>query len=727
MEAVNAFNMELFSMIEMKPPISRAKMMSVTKAAIKAIKLYKHVVQIVEKFIKRCKPELKVPGLYVVDSIVRQSRHQFGVDKDVFGPRFLKNFTDTFQNLYNCPEEDKSKIVRVLNLWQKNAVFDMDIIQPLMDMADSVPSPTPSVEVPIEPQPPPTIAAPVEPPSQMPTSDALAAVAQLFQSPHGQELQRMLQNLQQAEKTHMANNTNGPNAHQVHVAQPKMYNAHREERNTLAEKLLDRFDYDDEPEEVARNDTAGSLDVPGQMHKMETVHPLAMGQNTGTLEYGGVASDAHCNMLSDGPHSQNDTQNFKSKMDSRDEPTTHREGIHEPYGRPTRSGSISPRRRRSRSSSHSRRHRHRRSRSRSRESRWRSRSKDRNERERDRQRRQKGLPSIKSQTLSVCSTTLWVGQLDKKTLQSDVVSLLEEFGQIESVNMIPPRGCAYIVMVHRLDAYTALNKLSRGSYKVNQKPVKIAWALNKGIKSAHKKFWDGERGVTYIPWAKVKAEELDSFQEGGMLDPDTLSDEWKSALDLNNMQKAAVNSAFSNTPADRTVEAQIQVPAVQQMAPIGRPPAFLPLGVPSPVSLPPVGGSMLLPPESKPEAAAAAVKCPTESTPTPEGDNPSDRQLGSPARPAVRLQAAPPPGLPPPPHHPPPNLPPFRSPPNVPPPVMFPPERFRMALPFRPPGPILHRGPFMQQEGGMAGRAGPPFRGRPGFGGPPPRNARGGW
>ena len=43
----------------------------------------------------------------MVDSIVRQSRHQFGVDKDVFGPRFLKNFTDTFQNLYRCPEDDK--------------------------------------------------------------------------------------------------------------------------------------------------------------------------------------------------------------------------------------------------------------------------------------------------------------------------------------------------------------------------------------------------------------------------------------------------------------------------------------------------------------------------------------------------------------------------------------------------------------------------------------------
>lgn len=35
----------------------------------------------------------------------------------------------------------------------------------------------------------------------------------------------------------------------------------------------------------------------------------------------------------------------------------------------------------------------------------------------------------------VCSTTLWVGQLDKRTTQQDVGSLLEEFGPIESINV----------------------------------------------------------------------------------------------------------------------------------------------------------------------------------------------------------------------------------------------------------------------------------------------------
>ncbi|KAM3615763.1 uncharacterized protein V6R79_007335 [Siganus canaliculatus] len=567
MEAVNAFNMELFSMIDMKPPISRAKMMSVTKSAIKAIKLYKHVVQIVEKFIKKCKPELKVPGLYVVDSIVRQSRHQFGVDKDVFGPRFLKNFTDTFQNLYHCPEDDKTKIIRVLNLWQKNGVFDMDILQPLMDMADGAVVPAPALQVPTEPQtqPPITSASVVPAVPQLPSADALAAVAQLFQSPHGQELQKMLQNFQQADKSLAATITNIPNPPQFPAAQLNPYSAHAEKKSSLAEKLLDRFDYDDEPEDMTARDSRLQPEgiaenvfnqFSNQMHYAENVHSHGMGPHERS---GGMNHGEH-QVMPDGYRSRSEAYS-QSQGNLREDLAMRRDGRHRGYGRRSRSGSRSPRRRRSRSSSRSRRSRHRRSRSRERN--WRSRSRDRNEREKDRERRQKGLPSIKSQTLSVCSTTLWVGQLDKKTQQSDVMSLLEEFGQIESINMIPPRGCAYIVMVHRQDAYTALNKLSRGSYKVNQKPVKIAWALNKGIKATHKKFWDVERGVTYIPWSKVKVEELESYREGGIFDSETLNPEWNNAKDFN--QPAGVNGVLENVPGDGSIGAHVQVMMTQSL------------------------------------------------------------------------------------------------------------------------------------------------------------------
>lgn len=81
---------------------------SITRTAMKSIKFYKHVVQSVEKFIQKCKTEYKIPGLYVIDSIVRQSRHQFGPEKDVFAPRFARNMENTFAHLFSkCPPEDK--------------------------------------------------------------------------------------------------------------------------------------------------------------------------------------------------------------------------------------------------------------------------------------------------------------------------------------------------------------------------------------------------------------------------------------------------------------------------------------------------------------------------------------------------------------------------------------------------------------------------------------------
>ena len=55
--------------------------------------------------------EYKIPGLYVIDSIVRQSRHQFGPDKDVFAPRFAKNIQLTFFHLYKCSEEEKVSFI----------------------------------------------------------------------------------------------------------------------------------------------------------------------------------------------------------------------------------------------------------------------------------------------------------------------------------------------------------------------------------------------------------------------------------------------------------------------------------------------------------------------------------------------------------------------------------------------------------------------------------------
>jgi len=56
----------------------------------------------------QCQPEYKLPGLYVIDAIVRESRRQFSPEKDLFAPRFSKNFDATFHNLFTyCPPSDK--------------------------------------------------------------------------------------------------------------------------------------------------------------------------------------------------------------------------------------------------------------------------------------------------------------------------------------------------------------------------------------------------------------------------------------------------------------------------------------------------------------------------------------------------------------------------------------------------------------------------------------------
>ncbi|XP_077448196.1 SR-related and CTD-associated factor 4 isoform X3 [Stigmatopora argus] len=653
MDAVNAFNQELFSLMDTKPPISRAKMISITKSAIKAMKLYKHVVQIVEKFIKKCKSEYKVAGLYVVDSIVRQSRHQFGADKDVFGPRFTKNIVGTFENLCLCPLEDRSKLVRVLNLWQKNGVFKSNVIQPLLDMAAGTGSgAAPYAEDPASSPPTPTKdhamnsgAAPVAP---LEKEDPFTAVAQLFQSTQGQQ---MLQNLQQQQSTQVEAVPQAPLLSDTPSVAPVFRNTFphppqaAQQKSAFDKKLLDRFDYDDEPE--AADDSKDDISQPSFMQQPPGFQPPVMNMTQdlsqpGSLPpngqlpaYGLMPGQSFHGMMppmgqappgqpfpgSAGPpgfhgvfppppHSAQQQQELTVDSDR----SSTRDGR---YDKTSRSDSRSPKRRRSRSNSRTRRSRHRRSRSRDRRHHSpRSRSEERRERERERERRQKGLPPVKNETLSICSTTLWVGQLDKRTQEHDVASLLEEFGQIDSINMIRPRGCAYIVMIHREDAFRALQKLSRGSYKVNQKAIKIAWAPNKGIKAELKQFWDVELGVTYVPWSKIKEEHLEVLKEGGILDLDTLSPEWTTIRKaLENPEELNHNGGSESQQLDEPrglaslpptqVPPMLGMPSVPPPgfpAPIGIPPPSFPPGMPPP-PFPPTFNPMQMPPGFLPMGA----------------------------------------------------------------------------------------------------------------------------
>ncbi|XP_065444926.1 SR-related and CTD-associated factor 8 isoform X9 [Chrysemys picta bellii] len=684
MEAVKAFNSELYSLNEYKPPISKAKMTQITKAAIKAIKFYKHVVQSVEKFIQKCKPEYKVPGLYVIDSIVRQSRHQFGQEKDVFAPRFSNNIISTFQNLYRCPGDDKSKIVRVLNLWQKNNVFKSEIIQPLLDMAAGIPPPVvtpvlPSTTAAMSNNTPGTPVTPVTPAnvvqslpdpwvSQIANTDTLAAVAQILQSPQGQQLQQLIQTLQIQQQKPQPSLLQALDAGlvvqlQALTAQLTAAAAAANTLNPLEQnvsfnkKLMDRFDFGEEPDlsEEPKKETPNSqLPLVSESVNNSLFHQLAEQLQQQNLEHlrqqlleqqqpqkaspeenqeGNFGSE-HSASPSQGSSQQQFLEvetNLDDSMDIQQQDMDIDEGQdvveEEIFEQEEKKSAVrsrsrthsrsrsrfhnnlllkSPRKRRSRSRSGSRKRKHRkRSRSRSRERKRkssRSYSSERRAREREKERQKKGLPPIRSKTLSVCSTTLWVGQVDKKATQQDLTNLFEEFGQIESINMIPPRGCAYVCMVHRQDAYRALQKLSSGSYKIGSKIIKIAWALNKGVKTEYKQFWDVDLGVSYIPWEKVKLDDLDGFAEGGMIDQETVNTEWETVRSSEavkeNIQTTQSTTVDKNTAVTTQTEAYTQSVTMLQIpvAPAVPAVSLVPPSFPVTMSVPPPGYSSIPPP-----------------------------------------------------------------------------------------------------------------------------------
>uniref|UniRef100_A0A023EYD6 Putative rna polymerase ii c-terminal domain-binding protein ra4 n=1 Tax=Triatoma infestans TaxID=30076 RepID=A0A023EYD6_TRIIF len=658
MEVVKAFNNELSSLYETRPPISKAKMTSITRSGIKAIKFYKHVVQSVEKFIQKCKPEYKVPGLYVIDSIVRQSRHQFTPEKDVFAPRFARNIQQTFLHLFNCPQDDKGKIVRVLNLWQKNQVFTPDVIQPLLDMASLankdqlvVPPSSNGVQLPptsTQPRTPTTKPSPVKDPCWLtPSVDINSATAQPVPTPTmtsklqpstgviDPNIMQQLQNLQNLllDKQMEANNlqnkkddtvkfdkklldfdydeddddppspqqppqptpplpsidslqtilSNPEVLRQLQTLQQQM--SSRQQQAEMEDKMRrlqemrhqeEEFDKhlaqtlpnlpfasecDFKPssstnvaEGVTPSPLVASTQAPQALSHPDPVtavnfsatitappvpfvgitdsdeRALAIDFDERNRGPGGMPATGSSAISVGGSIDETswETKLGSTAQSSNDAPIEIIDLIRtdSPIKSPSRSSrrrrSPSPRRSSRRSKSRSRsRSRRRRSRTRTR-SRSRSRSKSREDRERERERRRRGLPPLKKNHLAVCSTTLWIGHLSKLVQQEELSDTFGEFGDIVSINLIPPRGCAFICMNRRQDASKALQQLKH--FKLQGKAITIAWAPGKGMKDKEwKDYWEVEHGVSYIPWNKITVDtDLDMLEDGGVIDEESL-------------------------------------------------------------------------------------------------------------------------------------------------------------------------------------------------------------
>ncbi|XP_016990442.1 SR-related and CTD-associated factor 4 isoform X2 [Drosophila rhopaloa] len=639
METVVAFNNELSGLYDSRPPISKAKMAAITKSAMRAIKLYKHVVQSVEKFILKCKPEYKVPGLYVIDSIVRQSRHQYGMDKDLFAPRFQRNLTETFANLFRCAPEDKSRIIRVLNLWQKNNVFKSEVIQPIFDLADP--------NHPIYHQMPPVGGGGGQGGSvgPGPSSSGALSLADISSGPNG------------------LNNSNMDLSMGSSVGDDKMGGAMPDLSNNNLKQLLN------DPNVLRQLQTLQNFQKfkhqEDQKHRypdeaLQQHFQNVMKGNAGMPPGMGMGMGMSIN-LNDSMDLNKDVEFISEQQsievinldgaDSRS-PTPDRDR-YKRSRRSSRSRSRSPRgrgaggaggggagndrrRRSSRSRSRSRSPRS----SRRRASRDRDRM-DRNnrdkerDREHERERRKKGLPDIKKEHLSVCSTTLWVGHLSKLVYQEELSDTFGEYGDIVSIDQIVPRGCAFIVMNRRQDAHKAMQALK--NHKLQGRAITISWAAGKGVKSKEwKDFWDLELGVTYIPWSKLGPEtDFDALEEGGMFDEDTMPIQMKQKINqAKNTGKDNKGPSVAETTGGPGVGVPppgmifgidtTQPPPVGPVGPVGPPPGpggpppglmgmvrgQFPMAPPMGINMPP---PMMMPPTNMPPP----MMMPTTNMPPP--------------------------------------------------------------------------------------------------------------
>lgn len=533
--------------------------------------------------------------MYVIDSIIRQSRHQFGPEKDVFAQRFARNIQTTFVHLYRCPEEDKAKIIRVLNLWQKNKIFSPQVIQPLFDLAD----PTNPIWEQINSNPnseggpqnssvnnssgaPSNLPLPPvhfnkkvldfdygdgdddgvggkEGSSQGGPSNSnstnnvggagpLDALGSILNNP---EILRQLQTIQEQMQAAAVASYSTPEQERIRkLAELSKQEAAFDQR--LAETVA-RLPFakdcelplppegeqrggdsvDQNSNQVGGNAGPSNVLLPPpffqqlteqqnqqqqqhqqQNHQQQQLQNLIRNMHQGAaagvptsnpfglpmpfpiqgvpppqfpqeppstvphnLFAGAGGQEAFFNHFANNIAPQNNhqqpqhpqisiSQKIYEEIDLCEEDS--KEDVNQLGGsRSTLDRDRDRRGKRSRSQDrHDRSRGGRRSRSRSRDKgrskrSYRSRSRDRarEEREKEKERQRKGLPSIKREHLSVCSTTLWVGHLSKLVSQEEISDTFGAYGDIVSIDLISPRGCAFIVMNRRQDAVRALDRL----------------------------------------------------------------------------------------------------------------------------------------------------------------------------------------------------------------------------------------------------------------------------
>ncbi|XP_063677065.1 SR-related and CTD-associated factor 4-like isoform X2 [Bolinopsis microptera] len=546
-EPVKAFNDELAEMLTQKPPVSSSKMKDITRNAMKAQKYYKHIVMSVEKLVQKCKPEYKLSGIYVIDAIVRQSRHQ-NKEKDVYAGRFESNLHITATHLFKCSRTDQVKICRTFKLWELNKVFSYHSIQKCLNNAnpearkEGVGLAEKSIaKMAIKP---------------VATPDIVKQQKELEEQRRKiKEQQEELKRKQEALLKQNSSSIPPILGKLLHFGQPKENavpddNVRASETANKVKSLLDDFDYSDEDDikqpgkkgtPKSKSTPPPSIPTPKKTENLSTPSPVTTTHDTSLYQPDPPPKELSASK----PVDKYDTRNLEklytpSPIDKPGKRSKHKSPERNKKSHKSEKRDSHSERPRDRSQDKSRDKSRERSRERSRDKSSRRRSSPEARRSsksggRSGKRSRSTSPghysrkrdrNSKPDCVSVLSTTIWIGNLRKTVTKSDISSLMKKYTESCSIDMVPPRGCSYINVNDRDVAENVLKELLKENLKLHGALCKVAWAPGKGCKE-FKEHWNIEKGVTFIPHKNFEKLKISELEDGGVIEETTLPQGFK--------------------------------------------------------------------------------------------------------------------------------------------------------------------------------------------------------
>ncbi|CAD5207087.1 unnamed protein product [Bursaphelenchus okinawaensis] len=589
-EVVKSFTNELSSIKNVKSALSKEKIISITKAAMGALRYYKHVIYAVEKFLTKCNVKLKIPGIYIIDSIVRQGQKQFK-HKDVFGPRFAVNLLQTVEGVISsCPVEDRLKVVRVINLWRDHDVFKPEITNSLIEMfrRHNLETDVAQVEYRVKGSkadmsiyknlgaPQKKRGTPRTPPP--PVDEILNgnADAQTLSEVQFNELfSRMYPTLADG-----LNKDKESLKKSFKIFQSKLKDSVEREKATsggnISKLLTNTFDYSDEEDETTERSKPESI----SRERVEALARNICEQSEFVSEVQSTLSrDSRRSYSRDDRNSERDRGYDRNVIVNMGSVDKSRDSRRKRSRSPSRS-ERDPRKKKHREKTPDKKGK-RRSRSRTPES---SADKDR-----EKERKRNGLPTHpKRDCLVLATRTLWFGRLPTNCTDHNIKDGLKVSGyEPEKVNIISSRACAYVTMPSRRAAFKIMDKYKR-DIKISDRSVKVDWATGVGLQKNDRlmDYWDADKGYAQIPYYRL-SNDIGQLIQGNFIDVDTLPGNLKGKYH----STGPVESDPIQPPADPDQQMIVNIPTPQSSQSQPVPPPFPPL----PTNPPPNGALPQLP------------------------------------------------------------------------------------------------------------------------------------